>query len=526
MAQSNVFKGRTIARSSDFSQDERFYLFEKTRQLKKAFLQKGNVDEFKLSTELGVYLCFFEPSTRTKESFKNAASFMDARVNNLDIESSSVTKRESYFNTIKTLAGYNNKIFIVRSKVEGLCTWLEEATTEFAKNHGLDKPCFVNGGDGKHEHPTQEELDQFTFLEQLNWDNSKIHIALIGDLFHGRTVHSKVDGLKNFKEVKVDLIAPGILQMPGHYIELMEDNGFEVRSFETLDEYYKQEDIAPVQYFTRLQLERMGEEVRRREKTLRKAVTFRDDFIEKMPKGTRLYHPQPFDKANPTIPLSITDTELNGYDNQSINGFFWRVALLNALSGNIGEDFSGSAKGVKEFNEDFIEKVSAANKSKPEPKIGIRPVSNGIVIDHICKGEDAEEIWKHLHLVLKVIRLKDTGFCGVGTSGDGKKKGILVLPDKESLGERAMKRLAAVTPECTLNIIKNDYVQEKYRLHMPPRIYGFEEIACKNQACISREEYAEGVVPEFQGKEGIFTCKYCDTAHSFKEIWKEQQKIL
>lgn len=526
MTDGNVFKGRTIARSSDFSFDERFYLFQKARELKQAFLEGKDVSKYRLAEDKGVYLCFFEASTRTKESFKNAANFLGATVQNLDIETSSVTKKESYYNTIKTLTGYNNNIFILRSKTEGVCTWLQESLGRFAENNQLEKPCFVNGGDGKHEHPTQEELDQFTFLEQMNWDSSSIHIAVVGDLFHGRTVHSKVYGLKNFKNVKVDLIAPDIMQMPAHYVEVMQDNGFEVRNFNSLDEYYENGDIATVQYFTRLQLERMGDEVKQRENELRKAVTFREDHMDKVPEETKLYHPQPFDKENPTIPLCVSETKLNGYDNQSINGFFWRVVLLNAMAGNIGEDFDGRAKEVTEFEEDFIEKVDSAGKGRSDPNVGIRPLENGVVIDHVCKGESPEEIWKHLQLVLKVIELNDTGFCGVGVSGDGKSKGFIVMPDKEKLGEKDMKRLAAVSPECTLNVIKNNVVEEKFRLHMPPRIYGFEELACRNPMCVSREEYFEGVVPEFHAEKGQFTCKYCDTAHSFKEIWKAQQKIL
>ena len=62
-----------------------------------------------------------------------------------------------------------------------------------------EKPVFINAGDGRHEHPTQEFLDEFTFLEQRGWDDSHIHVALIGDLFHGRTVHSKADGLNVFR---------------------------------------------------------------------------------------------------------------------------------------------------------------------------------------------------------------------------------------------------------------------------------------------------------------------------------------
>ncbi len=520
----SVFKGRTIARSSDLTNDERLYLFDKTKRLKQAFMDRDEeiLDEFRVKSNIGIYLCFFEPSTRTKESFKNAAKFLGAKVSNLDVEASSVAKKESYQNTIKALAGYNNSIFIVRSRVEGLCTWLKDVSETFAQKNGLYQPAFINGGDGKHEHPTQEELDQFSFLEHLNWDNSKIHIALVGDLFHGRTVHSKIWGLDIFKEVKVDLIAPQVLQMPDYYVKEMEKKGFIVRKFESLKDYYKGKDIASIQYFTRLQIERMGEAIKQMENELREAITFSTEFMDMVPGNTKLYHPQPFDKEKPTIPQEISKTSLNGYDNQSINGFFYRITLLNSVAGNIGHDFKGKILEKIEFKEDFIEKVSIEKKEKPEPKVGIRPVSNGIVVDHICKGDNAKEIWKHLHLILRITKLNNIGFCGVCESGRGKTKGILVLPEEKEFGESIVKRLAAVCPGSTINVIKNNQVEKKLRLHMPPRVYGFAEIACKNKNCISREELLEGTPPEFHRYTSkVFSCKYCDTTHSFKEIWKE-----
>ena len=92
----------------------------------------------------------------------------------------------------------------------------------------LPQASFLNAGDGRHEHPTQEFLDEFSFLEQLEWDRSSIHLALVGDLFHGRTAHSKVEGLKIYGKVKVDLIAPDEIGMPPGYVRLMHENGYEV----------------------------------------------------------------------------------------------------------------------------------------------------------------------------------------------------------------------------------------------------------------------------------------------------------
>ena len=114
-------------------------------------------------------------------------------------------------------------LFIVRSKIEGLCKWFEKK---------FPSASFINAGDGKHEHPTQELLDEYTFLERNDFNFDEIHIALLGDLKHGRTIHSKIDGLKIFKKVKLDLIAPKILQLPQEYLDKID---FEYEEFESIE---------------------------------------------------------------------------------------------------------------------------------------------------------------------------------------------------------------------------------------------------------------------------------------------------
>lgn len=177
---------------------------------------KATMDSFRINDkDFDTYEVFLESSTRTKEAFRNVAKFHQVKLSDLSVETSSFNKGESYSDTFNTLAGYKNSIFIVRSKIEGVCRWLEDEAQEYAqRNHLKYKPAFINAGDGKHEHPTQELLDEFTFLEDNNWTFNNIHIALVGDLYHGRTVHSKADGLKIFDSVIVDLIAPPELAMP------------------------------------------------------------------------------------------------------------------------------------------------------------------------------------------------------------------------------------------------------------------------------------------------------------------------
>jgi aspartate carbamoyltransferase len=524
MERNGPFKGRTIAVVNDLSLDEQRYLYRKTRQLKETVRTGGDLKPFKIDDRnYQVYLIFMEDSTRTRESFRNAAKFLGCRTNVFDTATSSFNKNESITDAIKMLYGYStDSCFILRTKLEGVCRWLQDALGRYAEVSGGPVPGFINGGDGKHEHPTQEFLDEFSFLEQRSWNEDHIHLALTGDLYHGRTVHSKADGLRVFKHVEVDLIAPELLSMPSYYVDKMKSNGFEVRIYESLDEYLSSGKVAPIWYFTRLQMERMGEAVLERAPYLRQSVTFRKDMLGLLPEGTKFYHPLPRDRQNPTNPTFLDELPLNGWDAQSANGYWTRIIEIGMVSGLLGHDFEGSFAMEPEIKEDFIAEVPSREHRKPEYKVGIKPVEEGIVIDHIATGEPVEKIWNNIEAVRKILKLNVRSSHGVYHSFKGPEvyKGIISLPDIISFGEKDLKKLAAIAPGCTLNLIRDSRVAKKYRLSMPPRIYGFEEISCKNENCVSNPGKNEGVVTEFRRKSGsTFICRYCEKEHNFRDIW-------
>jgi aspartate carbamoyltransferase len=555
-------------------------MYQKTRELKEAIAKGGDASAFRVAdSEKSVYLIFMEDSTRTKESFRNAAEFHGMKVNMFDCGSSSFKKSETITDTIKMLSGYSvsRSTFVIRSKVEGVCRWLEDAISKHARRLGVPQPSFVNAGDGRHEHPTQEFLDEFSFLEHKGWDTSSIHLALLGDLYHGRTVHSKVDGLKIYDRVEVDLIAPSELGLPASYETRMREAGFTVRKFASIAEYLEQGHVAEIWYFTRLQLERMGDRVLSQADRLREAVTMRHEFIDKVPTSARFFHPLPRDSRNPDLPFWLDDTKFNGWDQQSQNGYFTRITLLALVSGHLGEDFQCSTPrrriadltptsghdgnagitpmAVKseqvrltllqspgQVNEsalrestDFIEILKTSEKqdcNKKQFDMGIRLIQKGVVIDHIGKGSDPQRIWNRMAKVRTNLDLNMIGAHGVyqSSSGDQKTiKGLMSLPDFDvSKWERAdLKRLAALAPGSTLNVIEGGKVLEKFRLHVPPRIYNFPDIICQNSACVSNPANGQReVVPyfirkvqEMENSNWEFTCKYCEHVYSYDSIW-------
>ena len=173
MSSTNPLQGRTLAATADLSVDEQRYLYRKTRELKTAWASGGDLTHFRIrDPELNVYLMFLEDSTRTKESFRNAANFHDVKLNVFDASSSSFNKSESLVDTVKMLFGYGRRsIFVMRTKMEGVCRALEEQLGEYADRIGRARPVFINAGDGRHEHPTQEFLAQLTFLKKQGWDD-------------------------------------------------------------------------------------------------------------------------------------------------------------------------------------------------------------------------------------------------------------------------------------------------------------------------------------------------------------------
>jgi aspartate carbamoyltransferase len=580
------FAGRTLAIVNDFTVEEQWYLYCKTRELKEAVRGGKDLTSFRIrDREVGVYTIFMEDSTRTKESFRNAAEFHGTKVNVFDAKTSSFTKNETITDTIKMLCGYSvgQSIFVIRSKLEGVCGWLSEAITEFAQKRGFPQPSFVNAGDGKHEHPSQEMLDEFSFLEHKQWDTSHIHLALLGDLCYGRTVHSKVDGLRLYKSVDVDLIAPTELGMPKRYEDRMIAQGYNVRKFASIDEYLEQEKVAKIWYFTRLQLERMGEKMQQRSADLRKAVTMRRDFVPKLPAGTKFFHPLPRDARFPTLPFWLDGTELNGWDQQSQNGYFTRIVLLGMLGGHFGSDFRPSPRnglavnlggalseagtpaefrsprngerrqaGVKSSSPwettlsiaaDFITEVPISIDPQLGQKeaVGLAPIQNGIVIRDLALGKDVETIWRLMYLVRSVLGLDSIGGQGVhrASDGTGLAGGFITVPDFDidKWDRQPLKKLAAMAPGTTLSVIRRGAVKKEFRLEVPPRIYGFQEISCKNPACVSHPANMQHEVPpsflrtapaggneraaggEAGTSPGTFSCKYCEFRHDFWQIW-------
>ena len=128
-----------------------------------------------------VLTLFFEPSTRTKMSFETALGRLGASKSTLQLESSSVKKGETLFDTVQNLAAFGFDAMIVRHAHAG--------APHFIAKHV--SASVINAGDGFHEHPTQALLDCFTIQEKLG-TVSQLNVLILGDILHSRVARSNI----------------------------------------------------------------------------------------------------------------------------------------------------------------------------------------------------------------------------------------------------------------------------------------------------------------------------------------------
>ncbi len=261
---------------------------------------------------------FFEPSTRTRVSFGTAFNLLGGHVREtVGEENSSLSKGESLYDTAQVISGYSDVIAMRHPKMFSV--------DEFAQ--GSSVPV-INGGDGANEHPTQALLDLFTIKSEMarfNKGLDNLNIVLMGDLKHGRTVHSLSKLLTLYKNITVTMIAPTALQMPDNVISCLENAGHKVIQSDTMLGNLSCDVI----YQTRIQQERFASkdeaDLYRGHFSLNRKI-----YEQYCRENTVIMHPLPRDSRPDANEL---DTDLNELENLAIfrqaqNGVLVRMALF------------------------------------------------------------------------------------------------------------------------------------------------------------------------------------------------------
>ena len=256
---------------------------------------------------------FFEPSTRTRLSFEAAMLELGGSVLGFsEANSSSAAKGESVADTARTVSCYAD-IIAMRHPKEG---------APLVASMAASVPI-INAGDGGHNHPTQTLTDLLTIKREKGRLNN-LTIGFCGDLKFGRTVHSLIEAMSRYTGIKVVLISPDELKLPGYLKK------------ETLDaksiEYIETTDLSAVMpeldilYMTRVQRERFfNEEDYLR---LKDSYILTPSKLSNAKSDLAILHPLP--RVN-EIHTSVDADPRACYFRQVLNGKFIRMALILKL---------------------------------------------------------------------------------------------------------------------------------------------------------------------------------------------------
>ena len=256
---------------------------------------------------------FYEPSTRTRLSFEAAMLELGGSVIGFsDADSSSASKGESVADTARVISAYADIIAMRHPKEGAALVASENATVPV-----------INAGDGGHAHPTQTLTDLFTVLRRQGRIEG-LTVGFCGDLKYGRTVHSLITALSRYAGIRVVLISPAELALPG-YIKggVLEEGGIPYRETADLEAAIPELDVL---YMTRIQRERFPDpdEYTR----LKDSYVLTPEKLAVAKETLSILHPLP--RVN-EISVRVDADPRAAYFEQVENGKYMRMALILLL---------------------------------------------------------------------------------------------------------------------------------------------------------------------------------------------------
>lgn len=298
---------RHLMNPLDFTVEELDSLFNLANDIEKNPARYAHAcDGKKLAT------CFYEPSTRTRLSFEAAMLNLGGQVIGFsDASSSSASKGESVSDTIRVISCFAD-ICAMRHPKEG-------APMVAAGRSGIP---VINAGDGGHQHPTQTLTDLLT-IRSLKGRLGSFTIGLCGDLKFGRTVHSLINALIRYPDIRFLFISPPELKVPDYITDMLREKGISYEEVIRLEACMPELDLL---YMTRVQRERFFNE--------EDYVRLKDFYILDKPKmalakeDMLVLHPLP--RVN-EISVEVDDDPRAAYFKQVQYGVYVRMALILTL---------------------------------------------------------------------------------------------------------------------------------------------------------------------------------------------------
>jgi len=299
-------KNRSLVSITDYSKEEILRILDIAEGFEENQRQK-------ILSDYVVATLFFEPSTRTRLSFESAVQYLGGGIIGFaSADVSSVKKGESLKDTILTVSNYSDLI-VMRNPMDGSARYASE----------VSPVPIINAGDGANQHPTQCLLDLYSIRKtQGTLDN--LHIAMVGDLKYGRTVHSLVQALSLFNTT-FHFVSPESLKMPSSVKTWVKKAGLEYHQYTEFKEVIP---IADILYMTRIQGERFPDPLEYEK--VKNAYILDNAMLENSKESLKVLHPLP--RVN-EITEDVDDNPKAYYFQQAQNGVYVRQALIAAILG-------------------------------------------------------------------------------------------------------------------------------------------------------------------------------------------------
>lgn len=313
------FEGKHIISLGQFSRQDLEAVFKYTPMMRDICLGRK---PSRILDGLIIASLFFKESSRTRASSEAAVLQLGGDiVSILDPKFSSMAKGESLKHTLLTFESYSDGLIMRHEKkgsVGQAAGWLKNVP-------------IINAGDGDGEHPTQAILDLNTIYDQKGTLQG-LNGVIAGDLSHGRTVHSLVQGLALYPGNTLTFLSNDVLRLPEEYRKRIEDMGVRVHEIDAIDDIPEDADFW---YWTRSQTERYTNEERERLGNDQFVVTQKvlDQYAGP---NTILMHPLPINSDNPEILPEVEEDPRAIYLRTEIrNGMYTRMTLLGLVMGRL-----------------------------------------------------------------------------------------------------------------------------------------------------------------------------------------------
>lgn len=286
---------------------------EKINSLLKTADEFSKGKNLKAKKEIFVSNLFFENSTRTKTSFDIAERKLGLNVVPFDIQSSSLNKGESLYDTVKTLESLGIDLCVIRHEKEKFYNELKNINS-----------IIINGGDGTNDHPSQNLLDLMTIYQEFGKFKG-LKIGIVGDVKHSRVANSNAQALRKLG-AKVYFSGPEKWFDEGTII-----NG----TYQSINELVKEVDVLML---LRIQHERHGEKMKITLDNYHKKFGLTKEREKKMKKNAIIMHPAPINRGV-EIDDDLVECKRSRIFKQMENGVFVRMAILYTALEQRGFEF-------------------------------------------------------------------------------------------------------------------------------------------------------------------------------------------